>query len=90
MTSSFAGPNAFVRGDSNADGSYDLTDPVFSLFYSFLGGEEPPCQNAADYIADGLVADFTDAIESLRHQFLGGTPPALPFPACGLDPIKCD
>lgn len=87
MNSAFAGPNAFVRGDANADGIYDLSDPVFSLFYSFLGGEEPPCQNAADYNADGLVADFTDAIESLRHQFLGGTPPALPFPACGLDPI---
>ena len=36
------GNNPFLRGDSNADSSIDLSDAIFSLRYLFQGGDAPP------------------------------------------------
>ena len=73
----------FRRGDTNADGALNLTDPVVVLGHLFLGGEPPGCLEAADSNDDGKL-DITDGIYSLNHLFLGGPAPASPFPECGL------
>jgi hypothetical protein len=83
----------FRRGDANADGSLDLTDPIFLLTHLFLGGKIPDCRDAADANDDGKI-DITDAVYSLNFQFLGGEAPQIPFLSCGLDPtpdgLSCD
>ena len=38
----------FVRGDSNADGTPNLSDAVFILNFLFFGGAAPPCAEAAN------------------------------------------
>ena len=35
------GNQPFLRGDSNADASVDLSDAIFSLRYLFQGGDAP-------------------------------------------------
>jgi hypothetical protein len=77
-------PVPFQRGDSNDDGKKDITDPIFTLAYLFLGGPRPPCLKSADVNDDGKL-DITDAIYLLSHLFLGGPRPHDPFAACGLD-----
>jgi F-box protein 11 len=78
---------AFLRGDSNDDGKKDITDPIFTLAYLFLGGPKPPCLKSAD-VNDDRRVDITDAIYLLSHLFLGGPRPRDPFGACGLDPTE--
>lgn len=87
----------FVRGDTNADGSVNLTDAVFLLNYLFLGGPQPPCMDAADVDDNGGgQANITDAIRVLNWLFLGGLEPPPPSPSqtgygigdCGIDPTK--
>ena len=82
-----AGPKeAFRRGDTNGDGTIDLSDAVFELNFLFLGGETPACPDAGDLNDDGLL-DISDPVSSLNFQFLGGEPPPSPGPgACGPDP----
>jgi hypothetical protein len=74
----------FRRGDSNADGATDISGPVSTLGYLFLGAEGPPCLDAADAEDSGAL-DITDAIYDLGFLFLGGPPPAAPFAACSID-----
>ena len=38
----------FVRSDANADGNLNLTDPLVTLMYLFLGENTPDCRDAAD------------------------------------------
>ena len=76
-----AGP-LVSRGDCNADGEQDISDPVALLSFLFTGGATPPCLEACDATGD-RVSDISDAIYLLGHIFLGGPPPAAPaFPAC--------
>jgi hypothetical protein len=75
----------YVRGDVNADGEIDLSDPVSVLNFLFLGGARPPCEDAADTDGDGDV-NITDASFFLNFLFLGGPAPPAPFPACGVAP----
>jgi len=84
----------FRRGDSDADGVLNLTDPIHTLGYLFQGSpEEVPCEDAADANDDGLV-NITDPVGTLFFLFLGG--PALPPPSgeapsdCGRDPTADD
>jgi hypothetical protein len=79
-------PSEFRRGDADASGEINLTDPIFTLGALFLGTEEPSCADAADVNNDGAV-DIADAVASLVFQFLGGfaIPPPGPFD-CGGDP----
>jgi len=76
----------FRRGDSNASGDLNITDGVFVLNYLFLGGPEPPCQDAADSDDNGTL-NITDGVRILNYLFLGGPAPPAPGPdTCGDDP----
>jgi hypothetical protein len=83
----------FQRGEANADGILDISDPVATLGNLFLGTGDLPCLDAADADDSGAL-DVTDAIYSLNFLFTGGPAPAAPFGACGADPsedaLKCD
>lgn len=82
------GETRFVRGDSNADGTVDIADPVHTLRWLFGGGEEPPCLDAAESDDSGRI-ELTDAIVTLDWLFGGGAAvPLAPFPDCGFDPTE--
>ncbi len=83
-------PPKFRRGDTNADGDFDVSDGVAILNYAFLGiGIERLCQDALDTNDDASIT-LTDTIFLLNHQFLGGAPPPPPYPGCGEDPTPAD
>jgi hypothetical protein len=69
-----------VRGDSNADGSINLTDGIRILSYQFLGGLPPECLDAADTDDSGGTS-ITDAIRIFNWLFTGGPPPLAPSPS---------
>jgi len=73
----------FQRGDANADGFVDISDPVVILSYQFSGGPIG-CQDAGDINDDGQ-ADLADPIQLLNYLFASGPQPAPPFSGCGLD-----
>jgi len=75
----------FLRGDANADGGRDLSDPVRLLEHLFLGGDGPSCPDAGDADDTGVL-DLTDAVYLLGYLFLGGPPPPEPFRGCSADP----
>lgn len=82
----------FVRGDINADGGFNISDPIFGLEYLF-GGGPLFCAKALD-VNDSGATDLADIIFTLGAIFgLGGLPGA-PFPDCGVDPtpdgLSCD
>ena len=68
---------AFLRGDSNADGSVNIADAVSTLSFLFTAGVRPYCLDAADANDDGTL-DISDPIALLGYLFLGDTP--LPYP----------
>ncbi len=75
----------YLRGDANADGEVNLSDPI-SIFGSLFGGDpEVPCERAADAGADGQV-NIADSIYLLNFLVAAGEAPAAPYPDCGLDP----
>jgi len=76
-----SGPD-FKRGDTNADGNIDLSDPVATLNFLFTGGDAPPCRVAADANGAGRL-ELTSAIYMLNFLFSGGSPPPAPYPDCG-------
>ncbi|MEE3200297.1 MAG: PKD domain-containing protein [Planctomycetota bacterium] len=73
-----AGPR-IVRGDSNSDGSINLTDGVIPLLYLFSGGDAPACMDSADANDTGAI-EITDAIIIFGWLFTGGNAPAPPGP----------
>ena len=83
----------FTRGDVDASGELNISDPIYSLTYQFAGGAGPPCLDAADDDDSGEV-NISDPIYSLMYQFAAGPVPPAPFPGCGVDPgfdpIGCD
>ena len=74
----------FVRGDCNADGSYNVADAIFLLNELFAAGSAAPCDDACDVNDDG-GKNLADAIYGLNHLFADGPAPPAPFPECGLD-----
>ncbi len=74
----------FTRGDSNADGTVDVSDAVSTLLYLFEQGAVPPCRDAADANDSGAV-DLGDAVRTLGYLFGGELPLPHPFGRCGLD-----
>ena len=82
----------FVRADVDPDGQIAISDAVAILGALFLG-RRTECLDSADVQDDGVV-NITDAVYLLSFLFNGGSPPALPWPACGLDPstddLPCD
>jgi hypothetical protein len=78
--------DSFLRGDVDAKGHVDITDPILNLAFQFLGNPRPLCFDAADTDDSGAI-DISDPITSLTFQFLGR--PEIPFPGpidCGDDP----
>ena len=73
----------FRRGDSNGDGSSDISDPIQALDFLF-GSGLIACESAADFNDDGVV-DLADVIGALSFVFEGTTVPASPYPDCGND-----
>lgn len=79
----------FERGDSNSDGSLDISDAVHILTFLFLGGQFPNCFDASDVNDDDSV-DISDPIAALGFLFLGNATPPPPFGHCGLDETNDD
>jgi hypothetical protein len=81
----------FRRGDVDASGKVDITDPITFLGNLFLGDPPAlPCWKAADSNDDGLL-DISDAVYTLRFLFVGGDPPPAPGAfSCGSDPTRDD
>ena len=83
----------FLRGDSNDDGSVDVSDAVAVLGYLFQGGNAPYCADAADANDDGSV-DIGDPIVILRSLFQGSARIRAPYPRAGYDrtpdELDCD
>ena len=84
---------SFLRGDSNDDGSVDVSDAVAVLGYLFQGGNAPYCADAADANDDGSV-DIGDPIVILRSLFQGSARIRAPYPRAGYDrtpdELDCD
>jgi hypothetical protein len=74
----------FIRGDSDSDGTVNITDGIAILIHLFLGGPQIRCSDAGDVNDEGLI-NMTDAIYLLRHLFLGETAPPSPYPNPGYD-----
>jgi len=76
----------FVRGDTNFDGSIDITDAIVAIMALFVpGAPTPDCEMAHD-ANDDDVRDLADAIYLLHSIFEGGPAPLAPFPECAPDP----
>jgi hypothetical protein len=75
---------AFKRGDANVDGAVDISDPVRTLNYLFLGAPNPGCDDAMDVNDSGAV-DISDGVYTLNFLFTGGPAPKPPYPDCGED-----
>lgn len=78
-------PGAFLRADSTGDGTLDISDPVATLGFLFLGAALRVCPDAADADDSGDLT-ISDAIYTLNYLFGGGSAPPLPFPDPGPDP----
>ncbi len=74
-----------VRGDCNASGGVDISDPIRFLDTMFQGGELYVCDDACDSNDDGLLT-IADPIHFLGYLFQNGMAPPAPFPSCGVDP----
>ncbi|MFN0058673.1 MAG: hypothetical protein ACKVX7_09485 [Planctomycetota bacterium] len=78
-------PPPFVRADVNADGSFNIADPVSLLTQLFVPGTKASdCADSVDANDDGAL-DIADAIFMLSALFAGGPSPASPHPTCGDD-----
>jgi hypothetical protein len=73
----------FSRADCNGDGAIDISDPICTLNWLFLGTSEPICVAATNVNGDAEV-DISDPVYMLASLFLGGPPPSPPFGECGL------
>jgi len=70
------GVGPFLRGDSNADGVLNISDPSYILTWLFKSGPEPTCVDAADSDDNGEV-NMTDAVAVFARLFTGGGPHVL-------------
>jgi len=74
----------FQRGDVDADGKVNLTDPINILGFLFFGSFRPDCRDALDANDDGGV-NLADAVFLLTFLFRGGDEIRSPFRECGTD-----
>ncbi len=76
----------FRRGDVNSDGLINISDPIATLGYLFLGSPRSlECEKSADSNDTGAL-NLTDAVYVLVYLFSGGAAPLAPGGACGPDP----
>ena len=78
----------FVRGESNGDGSVDVSDAIHILLGLFFG-QSRNCDDAQDVNDDGNV-DISDPTALLNYLFQAKPQPAIPFPRAGTDPTPDD
>ena len=80
----------FVRGDTNEDQVFDISDGITLLNYLFLENVLP-CLDTGDVDDDGRI-NLTDVVDILNFLFSpgGGPPPRPPFPNVGSDPTPDD
>jgi 7,8-dihydropterin-6-yl-methyl-4-(beta-D-ribofuranosyl)aminobenzene 5'-phosphate synthase len=74
----------FVRGDTNADGTVDLSDAI-TVLLGLFAGRPSSCLDAADANDSGAI-DIADPICILGYLFAGGGALPPPSVACGVDP----
>ena len=80
----------FRRGDSNGDGTVDLSDGIRLLLSLFDRVDPSSCADAADANDSGAL-DLADAVFTFAFLFNGGAvPPAPGFMQCGDDPTPDD
>jgi hypothetical protein len=79
----------FIRGDSNSDGLFNISDPIATLGCLFSGSACAECEDAADVNDDGNV-DIADSVYGLNHLFIGGPAPPPPHPLPGFDATPTD
>jgi hypothetical protein len=79
------GGATFIRGDTDGDGTINITDAVAISNYLFVAGPPPACFDAADVNDSGKV-NLTDSIYLLNYLSDLGPPPVAPFPDPGPDP----
>jgi len=72
--------NRILRGDCNADGVVNISDPIRALIVFFFAGPPAPCDEVCDGNFDGRV-DIADAIFLFRYLFRSGPTPGR-FPEC--------
>ena len=77
------GTAEFLRGDTNSDRAFHVSDPITILFYLFADARLD-CDDAADANDDGVI-DVSDAVFLLNSLFSSGASIAEPFPDCGWD-----
>lgn len=82
-------PKFFLRGDTDGGGRINLSDPIATLNFLFVGGAEPDCLDAADATDDGVI-NLTDPLFVLNFLFQAGAYPLPPYPRPGLDPTPDD
>ena len=80
---------SFIRGDSNGDGTTDISDAVHTLLVLFTELIADDCEDARDVNDDGVV-DLSDPVALLDFLFRGGDPPPEPSSAPGRDPTADD
>ena len=78
-------PESFLRGDSNGDGTLNITDVILVVTNLFQVGLSVTCDDAADTNDDGSV-NTSDIVFLLSYLFRGGLDPPAPHPECGTDP----
>ncbi|MBD3218154.1 MAG: hypothetical protein GF310_07750 [candidate division Zixibacteria bacterium] len=65
----------YISGDTNGDGSLNVSDAVWLLNYVFDGGPEPlPVLMNGDTNCDSAV-NVSDAVWLINYVFVGGPPP---------------
>lgn len=81
---------SFMRGDTNNDGAYDISDAIVILQYIFGGAiSDPTCLDSLDENDDSNIS-IADAIYHFSHLFSGGPEPVAPFNGCGADMTEDD
>ena len=79
----------FLRGDANRDGKLDISDPIYTLGFLFLGNPvDLSCTDAADVDDSGAVG-IADAIFTFQYLFypeVNTQRIPLPFPEASIDP----
>ncbi|MEA3296992.1 MAG: dockerin type I domain-containing protein [candidate division Zixibacteria bacterium] len=73
-----------LRGDINhsGDGIIDITDLTMLIYYMFLNGSSPYCQEEADVNGNGSeIIDVSDLLFLINYLFLGASEP----PRCGVE-----
>ena len=82
----------FRRGDSNCDGSLNVTDAIVILGHLFTNGDDLCCEMSADTNGDNTL-NLTDTVYFLSYLFRSGGQIASPGASCGTVPmgnLSCD